>query len=235
MSLGALLATTTSASDALALLGRARVGSNYEWLRQQITDQNIDVAHWVNKGSPVRHVVLADLKDDSRLTTANVKRYVIRQGLVDYSCAWCGLTDEWNGRPLILRLDHINGKRTDHRLSNLRFLCPNCDSQSDTYCGRNKKVGSKGDKTAYGRASKVKTKACACGTKITDAATQCRSCSRRNPALHPTKIDWPPVDEVLAEVARTSFAATGRKFGVSDNAVRDYIRSRAREVEGTAL
>jgi len=49
---------------------------------------------------------------------------------------------KWAGRPLVLHLDHINGIRDDHRLSNLRWLCPNCHSQTDTYCGRNKGGGS---------------------------------------------------------------------------------------------
>jgi hypothetical protein len=44
----------------------------------------------------------------------------------------------WKDKPLSLHLDHINGCRTDNRLNNLRLLCPNCHSQTDTYCGRNK-------------------------------------------------------------------------------------------------
>lgn len=46
---------------------------------------------------------------------------------------------EWNGKPLYLQLDHINGINNDNRLENLRIVCPNCHTQTATYCGRNKK------------------------------------------------------------------------------------------------
>jgi hypothetical protein len=65
-----------------------------------------------------------------------LKRRLVEEGLLVARCAICGLTT-WRGRPLVLHLDHVNGDRTDHRLANLRFLCPNCHSQTDTYCGRN--------------------------------------------------------------------------------------------------
>lgn len=44
----------------------------------------------------------------------------------------------WLGKPITLQLDHINGVRTDNRIENLRILCPNCHSQTDTWCGKNK-------------------------------------------------------------------------------------------------
>lgn len=51
-------------------------------------------------------------------------------------CALCGLGPAWNGSPLTLQLDHVNGNNTDHRLENLRLLCPNCHSQTPTYAGK---------------------------------------------------------------------------------------------------
>ena len=55
---------------------------------------------------------------------------------MEYKCQKCGIS-EWLGNPLTLQLDHINGVNNDHRLTNLRFLCPNCHSQTDTYAGKN--------------------------------------------------------------------------------------------------
>ena len=68
----------------------------------------------------------------------NVKSRFTRAGLLTKKCAFCGIS-EWRGKALTLHLDHINGIRNDHRLENLRMLCPNCHSQTATYGGRNKK------------------------------------------------------------------------------------------------
>jgi 5-methylcytosine-specific restriction endonuclease McrA len=61
---------------------------------------------------------------------------LIEEGIKLHKCEACGLR-EWQGKHISLELDHINGKRTDHTLSNLRVLCPNCHSQTSTYRGKN--------------------------------------------------------------------------------------------------
>ena len=68
----------------------------------------------------------------------NIKLRLLRNGLLPNTCAHCGLA-EWRGKPLSLHIDHINGVKNDHRLENLRMLCPNCHSQTETYGGRNMK------------------------------------------------------------------------------------------------
>jgi hypothetical protein len=65
-----------------------------------------------------------------------VRKRILKDGLLNYKCDSCDIT-EWNGKSISLELDHINGKRDDHRLENLRFLCPNCHSQTKTFRGRN--------------------------------------------------------------------------------------------------
>jgi 5-methylcytosine-specific restriction endonuclease McrA len=70
-------------------------------------------------------------------TRAGVRRVIIKDDLIPYKCGECGIS-EWNNKKLALHLDHINGKNSDHRLDNLRFLCPNCHSQTETYTGKNK-------------------------------------------------------------------------------------------------
>lgn len=68
----------------------------------------------------------------------HVKIRLLRAGLLENRCSKCGLTD-WQGERLSMHLDHINGVKDDHRLENLRMLCPNCHSQTPTYAGRNVK------------------------------------------------------------------------------------------------
>ena len=66
-----------------------------------------------------------------------MKRYI--EETIGNKCLHCGIGPEWNGKPITLQLDHIDGNNDDHRLENLRILCPNCHTQTDTWCARNKK------------------------------------------------------------------------------------------------
>ncbi len=71
----------------------------------------------------------------------NIKRRLLRAGLLENRCQLCDLT-EWLGQPIAIQIDHVNGLRHDHRLENLRMLCPNCHSQTETYGRRQKCRGS---------------------------------------------------------------------------------------------
>lgn len=68
--------------------------------------------------------------------TVKLKRRLIKENIIKYECSICNLY-EWRGKPLVLELDHIDGNNHNHKIGNLRLLCPNCHSQTDTYCGRN--------------------------------------------------------------------------------------------------
>lgn len=54
-------------------------------------------------------------------------------------CAICGIGDTWNNKKLVFVLDHINGDASNSSKENIRLICPNCDSQLDTYKSKNKK------------------------------------------------------------------------------------------------
>lgn len=70
-------------------------------------------------------------------TRSSVRKLILKENLIEYKCGVCEI-DIWNNIKLALHLDHVNGKNSDHRLENLRWLCPNCHSQTHTYAGRNK-------------------------------------------------------------------------------------------------
>lgn len=65
--------------------------------------------------------------------SSTLSKYIRKKNLLLYSCAICSLK-EWQHKSIGLELDHINGNSLDNRLENLRFLCPNCHSQTISYC-----------------------------------------------------------------------------------------------------
>lgn len=83
---------------------------------------------------------------NSPYKASTAKRHYIGLKHVPYECKICGHPPFWLNRPLALTFDHINGNNRDHRLENLRWLCPMCNSQTDTFAGRNKNNPNKSGK-----------------------------------------------------------------------------------------
>jgi len=81
---------------------------------------------------------IENYKDHTRFMKKYFYRFAksfAKIGLDPFRCKHCGIT-EHNGRAILMDIDHINGDYLDGRLSNLRFLCPNCHSQTDTFKNR---------------------------------------------------------------------------------------------------
>ena len=100
-------------------------------------------------GAWQKAVVRGDLKARPRLWTVeqvlslstsrlSVKRSLLRAGVLKNRCDECGI-EEWRGRPIAIQIDHRNGINDDHRLENLRMLCPNCHSQTETFGAKNRR------------------------------------------------------------------------------------------------
>ena len=89
------------------------------------------------RARPKLEPIDAVLAPGRRRSRSHVKARLLMAGLKQESCEACGLAD-WQGAPISLELHHVNGDGHDNRLVNLRLLCPNCHSQTDTWGGRNK-------------------------------------------------------------------------------------------------
>lgn len=91
----------------------------------------------MKKNSPPR-VVLDEILNGKHphFQTFKLKNRLLKEGVIKNKCSICGVT-KWNNLPINMELDHIDGDRTNHRLENLRMLCPNCHSQTDTYRAKN--------------------------------------------------------------------------------------------------
>jgi Zn finger protein HypA/HybF involved in hydrogenase expression len=81
------------------------------------------------------------LTENSSVSRGRLKERLLKEELIKNVCSecGCGLSGLWNGKKITMVLDHINGINNDNRLENLRMLCPNCNSQQDTFAGRNAK------------------------------------------------------------------------------------------------
>lgn len=72
-----------------------------------------------------------------KIKTMNfIKPYLLKKQ--NYKCEICGSENIWNNKPIVFILDHIDGDASNNKLENLRLVCPNCDSQLDTYKSKNK-------------------------------------------------------------------------------------------------
>lgn len=80
------------------------------------------------------------VKNSTYQNITRLKKRLVSEGIMEYKCSKCGNTGQWMGNLLVLQLDHKNGVHNDHRLENIRFLCPNCHSQTQTFSGRNTKT-----------------------------------------------------------------------------------------------
>ena len=89
------------------------------------------------------------VKDSKYKNFSYLKERIINEKLLPYSCQVGGLPDSWQEKKLSLVLDHINGVKKDNRLSNLRFVCPNCDSQLPTFKSKNIKYQRKFNLSGY--------------------------------------------------------------------------------------
>lgn len=182
----------------MSLLDKARERDKEERLATLCRNNRIPLSEILVENSTYTH-------------NKNLKSRLIAEGLLEEKCAKCGLGNSWNGEPLNLQLDHANGINNDNRLINLRLLCPNCHSQTPTFCGKH-----------LATVNKCKF----CGLRISKKATHCIDCSNKliNKSISQRKVERPSKEELLQLILTKPFLQIGNDYGVSDNAIRKWCK-----------
>jgi hypothetical protein len=156
----------------MRFLNKPITGSRYSYISQLVKQYGIDTSHFsyskvhkvtesYKRKAPEEILVLITDEYAHRAKATMLTRAMVELG-VKYECSTCSVS-EWQGEPLVLDVDHIDGNRFDCRLHNLRFLCPNCHRQTTTFAKR-----------------KVMTPAeeflCGCGKPKARRSKSCASC-----------------------------------------------------------
>lgn len=181
----------------------------YKIVRNICERRNIDIPKYVYIGNVDGFNIKRKTDDEvfcqnSTYSRHSLKKRILKNNLIEYKCNECGIKNEWNGKLLSLQLEHKNGVNNDNRIKNLIFLCPNCHSQTETF-------GGKSNKKQY---------FCSCGNKKYKTAKMCKVCK----GIKQRKIERPDKNILLEEIKELGYTGTGKKYGVSDNSIRKWLK-----------
>jgi hypothetical protein len=235
----AAIAGSRSWTEALRRMGRCPTGGNPATLKRWALRWQISTDHFDPHAASLtglrrfhdRKPLSEILVENSTFSRNKLKDRLYDEGLKDRACELCGQGEVWRGRRIGLILDHINGVRNDNRLENLRIVCPNCAATLSTHCGRKlASIPASRDCVRCGQPFTPKYRDhryCSrdCGSRWDRLEAATRGAGQLGIARPSTrKAERPSYDELMREIAETSYLAVGRKYGVSDNAVRKWVR-----------
>jgi transposase-like protein len=219
------VADSLSYAEVLRRLGLRAAGGNHRTVRKYVEDVwRIPVDHFdaqrARSAAPARAIPLAEvLVEGSTYHRGHLKRRLLAEGLKRPECEMCGQGEIWRGRRMSLVLDHINGVHDDHRLENLRILCPNCNATLDTHCGRHK-TRKHHDRPCP--TCRVVFRPASGGQRYCSLSCAGRGERNRRAQAARRRVPRPPYDQLLREIDALGYLAVGRNYGVSDNAIRKW-------------
>ena len=219
-------------------LAAKEVGIPYSTFKRKAIQLNV----WnPNQGAKGTHKYVKNLQDvfdgKSKMRTYNIKNRLIAEGIKDAICESCGIGENWNGKDLVLELDHIDGNNTNNSLENLRILCPNCHAMTDNYRGKNVKTKKSEPSIEWlnnlTNAELIKLppkekeiKQClTCNGEYTGKSKKYCSieCYYEGKRINNTIPKVPELLEIFGK--HKTFTSVGRHYNVSDNAVRKWCKN----------
>lgn len=174
----------------------------------------------LSRKGPARNAVsTADLVVGSTRFATTIRNFLFRSGLKKRACERCGWARARSDGIVPVEVHHRNGESTDNRIENIEILCPNCHSLCENHRGASTRTPGGG-----GRRRPIPPPGNPCtvcgkpgyGRKYCSPACAGKVCRRT---------EWPDHAQLKAEVKRLGWSAVGRKYGVSDNAVRKWMRA----------
>jgi hypothetical protein len=209
-------------SDVCRKLNIVSGKGNRDTVKKYINEYSLDITHFhipspKNKG--IKYDLIDVLIKDSKYNhTSDLKNRLYKEGLKKRCCEICGQSEEWMGKKMSLILDHINGEHTDNRLENLRIVCPNCNATLPTHGGKNiNKFKIDEDKFINKKLNKEKL-------NVERLNNNGKTLKEIESSIKQRKTERPDKEILLIDVKELGYTGTGRKYGVSDNAIRNWLK-----------
>ncbi len=224
------VAASVAWSGALRRLGIRPAGGHFQTPRRHADEvRRIPTDHFDESADrragprPTRLPLEQVLLEGRPTNRKHLEERLYRAGLKERRCELCGQDERWQGGRMTLILDHVDGDADEDRLDSLRIVCPNGNATLDTHCGRDVRRPSPSERACL-----------RCHDRFLPRTPGQRYCSpecgRRHqrpagPRLGARRVERPPHDELLALVRDLGWSAVGRRYGVSDDAVRGWVRA----------
>jgi len=199
--------------DVLIRLGKNQSAAAYRTLKKYVNEFGIDISHFRTPSENARRSFRNDIllihseneifAPNSKFSRSTIRAIILRKNLLPYACQICENKGVWLDKKITLILDHKNGVPNDHRLENLRFLCPNCNATLPTHCVGHKRL-------------EIQSKS---------VRIDGRTLKKGIPKIYLRKVKERPSYETLIEqITQTNAQATGRKYGVSGTTIRKWVK-----------
>lgn len=154
-----LVKESTSIAQVIRKLGLKEAGGTHSHISKRIKEYDLDVSHFLGQAANCGknhkcgtrkswQEVLVERKEGTREKPFRLRRALIESGR-KYKCEWCDQDHRWNGRELVIQIDHKDGNWLNDKPNNLQFLCPNCHSQTEDFC--RKKENNKNPKKLFSK------------------------------------------------------------------------------------